>query len=142
MENQRKSSIEREIKEAAIRFQNERAKLESEVRKNRQLLANRDNEIEELREKCQRFENEMTDLKNYEGVIAENGDKILMLTNELHRVNQVLRSREKEIQSYRQNQFNLNLEMKDKYVWEQEVTNLKQLVNDLETEVEEWKLRT
>lgn len=35
MENQRKSSIEREIKEAAIRFQNERAKLESEVRKNR-----------------------------------------------------------------------------------------------------------
>lgn len=41
MDNQRKSMIDREIREMAIRFQNERGNLESEIRKGREILGNR-----------------------------------------------------------------------------------------------------
>ncbi len=43
MESQRKSMIDREIREMAIRFQNERAGLESEIRKLREMVSNREN---------------------------------------------------------------------------------------------------
>jgi predicted nucleic acid-binding Zn-ribbon protein len=41
MECQRKSMIDREIREMTIRFQNERSTLENEIRKARELLENR-----------------------------------------------------------------------------------------------------
>lgn len=46
--------IDREIKEMAIRFQNERQSLESEIKKSRELLENRMREIEDYKLKCQK----------------------------------------------------------------------------------------
>ena len=55
MESQRKSMIDREIREMTVRFQNERSGLESEIRKCRELLDNRGREIDDYREKCQQY---------------------------------------------------------------------------------------
>lgn len=41
MESQRKSMIDREMRELTIRFQNQRSGLENEIRKCRELLDNR-----------------------------------------------------------------------------------------------------
>lgn len=47
--------IDREIREMAIRFQNERGSLEGEIRKLREMLNNRDSEIENYKQRCQRY---------------------------------------------------------------------------------------
>ena len=69
MESQRKSMIDREIREMAIRFQNERAGLESEIRKLREILNNRENEIQNYKERCQRLEITNMELRNHENTI-------------------------------------------------------------------------
>jgi hypothetical protein len=79
MENQRKSMIDREIREVTIRFQNERAGLENEIRKARELLENRNREIADLKQKCQKYEISLMELKNCENVIADNENKIVLL---------------------------------------------------------------
>lgn len=71
MESQRKSMIDREIREMAIRHQNERAGLESEIRKLREIVNNRDNEIQNYKERCQRFEIENMELRNHENTIEQ-----------------------------------------------------------------------
>ena len=45
MESQRKSMVDREIREMTIRFQNERSSLQNQIRKCRELLDNRTRDI-------------------------------------------------------------------------------------------------
>lgn len=65
LESQRKSMVDREIRQAAIRFQNERANLENEIRKAREQLENRVREIEDLKQKCQKYQIHIMQLRNY-----------------------------------------------------------------------------
>lgn len=65
MESQRKSMIDREIREITIRFQTERSGLENEIRKCREMLENRARETDEYRQRCQKLEINIMELKNY-----------------------------------------------------------------------------
>lgn len=47
-----------------IRFQNERAGLENEIRKLREMLNNRDSDIDNYKQRCQRYEIEMMELRS------------------------------------------------------------------------------
>ena len=55
MESQRKSVVDREIRELTIKFQTERGGLENEIRKLREALDYKNRELEEYRDKCQKF---------------------------------------------------------------------------------------
>lgn len=70
MESQRKSMVDREIREMTIRFQNERAGLENEIRKLREILSNRDSDIDNYKQRCQRYEIELMELRSNENVIS------------------------------------------------------------------------
>lgn len=43
------------------------------------MLENRNREIEDYRQKCQKFEISLMELRNYENVIADNENKIVLL---------------------------------------------------------------
>jgi uncharacterized protein YukE len=86
MESQRKSMIDREIREMSIRFQNERASLESEIRKLREMLNNRDADIENYKQRCQKYEIELMELRNNEHLVSELENKVALLANELNRL--------------------------------------------------------
>ena len=47
-----------------IRFQNERAGLENEIRKLREILSNRDSDIDNYKQRCQRYEIELMELRS------------------------------------------------------------------------------
>lgn len=66
------------------------------------MLENRNREIEDYRQKCQKYEISLMELKNYENVISDQENKIILLNQELMRLNEVLKQREEEIQGYKQ----------------------------------------
>lgn len=119
MECQRKSMIDREIREMTIRFQNERAGLENEVRKAREMLSNRSVEVNDMRQKCQQYEIELMEMKNYEQRMGEFESKISVLSQELVRLNEVLRDREDSIQGYKKQEYELTLKLKQQTEWQQ-----------------------
>lgn len=94
MDTQRKSMIDRELREMTVRFQNERSGLESEIRKARELLDNRTREVEDLRGQCQKYEITVMELRQSEGLLADYENKIALITQELQRMNDVIRGKE------------------------------------------------
>lgn len=71
--------IDREIREMTIRFQNERSSLENEIRKSRELLDNRARELEDYKQRCQKYEITVMELRNYENLITDHENKLVLL---------------------------------------------------------------
>ena len=111
MESQRKSMIYREMRELTIRFQNERSGLENEIRKCRELLDNRGREIDDYKQKCQKYEITIMELKNYENVISDHENKLALLNQELIRLNEILREKEEQNAGFRQREQKLNQQL-------------------------------
>lgn len=76
------------------------------------MLENRNREIDDYRQKCQKYEISLMELRNYENVIADNENKIILLNQELLRLNEVLKQKEQEIHGYKQREFKLNQQLK------------------------------
>ena len=53
--------------------------MENEIRKNREMLENRNREVDDYRQKCQKYEISLMELKNYENIIADSENKIILL---------------------------------------------------------------
>ena len=51
------------------------------------MLENRTREIEDYRQKCNKYEISLMELKNYENVISDQENKIILLNQELLRLN-------------------------------------------------------
>jgi hypothetical protein len=62
-----------------IRFQNERSSLENEIRKSRELLDNRARELEDYKQRCQKYEITVMELRNYENLITDHENKLVLL---------------------------------------------------------------
>lgn len=112
-----------------IRFQNERSTLENEIRKGRELLENRNREIDDYKQRIQKMEIQVMELRNYESILTENENKIAMLSQEMLRLNQVLGSKEDELSNLRQQLQRLNQQLKEQGEWENENKRLKQLLD-------------
>ena len=61
------------------------------------MLDNKNREVDDLRQKCQKYEISLMELRNYENVIADNENKIVLLNQEVLRLNDVLTRRNDEI---------------------------------------------
>lgn len=133
--------IDREIREMTIRFQNERSSLESQIRKCREMLNNRNSQIEDYKQKCQKYEIEIMELRNYEHIIAEHEDKLVLLSNELMRLTELLRNREDEIQAFKKREYDLNIKLKEQRQWENDNKNLRAYIQSKTKEIEEWRTR-
>ena len=57
-------------------------------------------------------------LRNYEGMLAQNENKVAMLSQEMLRLNQVLGGKEDELSNLRQTVQRLNQQMKEQAEWE------------------------
>lgn len=58
------------------------------------MLENRNREIDDYRQKCQKYEISLMELKNYENALSDQENKIILLNQELMRLNEVLKQRE------------------------------------------------
>ena len=65
------------------------------------------------------------ELRNYEHIIAEHEDKLVLLSNELMRLTELLRNREDEIQAYKKREYDLNIKLKEQREWENDNKNLR-----------------
>ena len=54
------------------------------------MLENRNREIDQYKQKCQKYEISIMELRNYENVISDNENKIVLLNQELLRLNDIL----------------------------------------------------
>lgn len=63
-----------------IKFQTERGSLENEIRKLREALDYKNRELEEYRDRCQKFEISMMEARRAEVTISELESKLAMLT--------------------------------------------------------------
>lgn len=52
-------------------------------------------------------------LRNYEHILAEQEDKLALVTNEIMRLSQLLRHREDEIQGFKKREYDLNIKLKE-----------------------------
>jgi hypothetical protein len=66
------------------------------------MIENRNREIEDYKQKCQKYEITVMELKNYENTINDCQNKLALLTQELHRLNLVLKDKEEELHGYKQ----------------------------------------
>jgi hypothetical protein len=76
----------------------------------------------------QKMEIQVMELRNYEGMLSENENKIAMLSQEMLRLNQVLGGKEDELSNLRQAVQKLNQQLKEQSEWENENKRLKQVV--------------
>ena len=125
MESQRKSVVDREMRELTIRFQTERGTLENEIRKLREALDYKNREVDEYREKCQKFEISLIEAKRAEVAASEMEGKLVMLTQEIARLTELLKQKQGEIEEARQKEFRLNQQVKEQQQWEFENKQLK-----------------
>ena len=61
---------------------------------------------------------QVMELRNYEGMLAQNENKVAMLSQEMLRLNQVLGGKEDELSNLRQTVQRLNQQMKEQAEWE------------------------
>lgn len=85
MENQRKSTVDREMREMAIRTQSEKSALENEIRKCKEMLASRDSEIDGLRRRNNKLEDKVGEIEEWKANAASCEDKVQLLNAELSR---------------------------------------------------------
>lgn len=75
------------------------------------------------------------ELRNYEGMLADNENKIAMLSQEMLRLNQVLGGKEDELSNLRQTVQRLTQQLKEQAEWENENKRLRQVVDTRTKEV-------
>lgn len=115
--------------------------MENEIRKNREIIDNKNREIDDYRQKCQKYEISLMELRNYENVIADNENKIVLLNQEVLRLNDVLTRKNDDLENWKQRDFKLNQQLKAQQEWEYESKQLKSALENRNRELEEWKVR-
>ena len=108
MESQRKSMIDREIRELQIKFDSERTMLENEIRKTREILENKNQEFNRLKSDLSRLEIQNAELREDQNKLHEYENKVVMISQETMRLNELLRSRQEDIDNLRSNESKLN----------------------------------
>ena len=97
MESQRKSMIDREIRELEIKFESERRMLENEIRKVREALENKNSECNRFKSDLSRLEIQNGELRQDQSKLYEFENKVVMISQETMRLNELLRSRQEEV---------------------------------------------
>ena len=98
-ENQKKSEFDREIRELRTRFDAERSQFEIDLRRLREGLEARNRENNNLTQQIDELTGRLRQLSNVEQKAADYEGKIGMATDEIERLNRVLRDRNNEISS-------------------------------------------
>jgi|JI6StandDraft_1071083.scaffolds.fasta_scaffold104559_2 predicted nucleic acid-binding Zn-ribbon protein len=80
MESQRKSMLDREMRELTIKFQAERGNLENEIRKLRESLEYKLREIDEHKQRSQKLEITIMELQRNEATINELESKLALVS--------------------------------------------------------------
>lgn len=111
------------------------------MRKLRDMLNSRGMEIDEYKRKCERYEVSLMELRNYESLIEDNENKIVLLNQEILRLNEVLRNMTEEIERYKKIEYDLNLKVRNEKEWEYQNGQLKSSLEQKAREVEEWRVR-
>lgn len=96
-----------------IRFQNERSSLENEIRKCRELLDNRNREIDDYKQRCQKYQITIMELRNYENLINDHENRIALLNQQLIRLNEILKEKDDDLQGARQKEQKLSVQLKE-----------------------------
>ena len=89
------------------------------------MLGNRNSEIEDLKQKCQKYEIDIMELRSYEHLLTEHEDKLVLLSNELMRLTELLHTREDEIQGFKKREYDLGVKLKEQKEWETDNKNLR-----------------
>lgn len=81
------------------------------------------------------------ELRNNEHVISELENKLALVSNELMRLNELLRSKEDDIQAYKKREYDLNLKLKAQADWESDNRSLRDQLEGKAREIDEWRIR-
>ena len=141
MESQRKSMIDREIRELTLRFQTDRGNLENEIRKLREGIEYKNRELEEYRQRCQKYEITVMELKRSESAIDDLNGKVAIMAQEISRLNEMLRQKQEEIDAGRQREYKLQQQMKEQQQWEFENKQLRGNLENRTREIEDWRIK-
>jgi hypothetical protein len=90
MEAQRKSIISRELREMTIRFESERSNFEHEISRYLERLEHCGVEIEEGKEKLERYEGELVELRLLQPMIGEYEHRVGVLCSEVLHLTELL----------------------------------------------------
>lgn len=82
------------------------------------MLENRNREIDDYKQKCQKYEITIMELRNYENLINDHENKLALLNQELLRLNEILKDKDEEVHAYRQKEYKLNQQIKEQREWE------------------------
>lgn len=82
------------------------------------MLSNKQHEFDEMKKKCQQLEIHAMEMKNCQQQIGELESKVALLSQELVRLNEVLRDKEDAIHGYKKLEYELNLKLKQQNDWQ------------------------
>lgn len=76
------------------------------------------------------------ELRSYEHLLTQHEDKLVLLSNELMRLTELLRTKEDEIQVYKKREYDLNIKLKQQKEWETDNKNLRAHIESKIKEIE------
>jgi chromosome segregation ATPase len=98
-ENQTKSVFQKEVRELQTRFDSERSQFEVDMRRLREGLENKNRESGELNRQIQELSQKLRQLSVFEQKASDYEGKIVMASQEIERLNRVLRDKNSELSS-------------------------------------------
>jgi len=93
-------------------------------------------EIEDLRIKCKRLDDSSYDMRNKQQVIMEYENKIVMLSTELERVNQMLRLKSDEIENIKMKGSRVNMSFENSREWHNKIESMNSEIHRLNEVIE------
>ena len=81
------------------------------------------------------------ELRQNQSLLGDYESKIALITQELQRMNEVLKDKEQQLQAQRNNEFKLSQELKKLQEWEFQGKVLRQTLDAKTKEADEWRVR-
>jgi predicted DNA-binding protein YlxM (UPF0122 family) len=118
MDSQRKSMIDRDMREMAVRHQTERSNLENEIRKLRDCLEAKGKELEDARMRFGHYEVSMIEMNSTQDKLEDYENKLALISQEMMRLNELVKTKQEEIDMYKMREYQLGQKVKDQERWE------------------------
>lgn len=141
LESQRKSMVDREIRELTLRSESERKGLEKEIRKLREGLEEKDANVQRVEGLLAKARVQIQELQRYEDLVMDYENKFAMISQETVRLNDLLRHKHEEIEKLASSEAGLKRRISELEQKLREAMEGGERARQLEGEVREWRAK-
>jgi len=139
-ESRRKSQMDREVREMTLKFNAQKAGFEAETKRLREVIELRAREIEDWNVQYSELEARFSQLRSLESKSQQQDNRIVLLEQEIERLNGALKVKMEEISDWKSRYVNLEITVENNAHLQSRIRNLEQTVEALVSNLDQSKL--